>query len=558
MESSIGPYRLLRKISRGGMGSVYEAIHTTIERRVAIKVLDAASARSGDLTTRFLNEARAVNRVNDPGLVQMFDHGLLRDGRAYIVMEYLEGETLSRRLRRLHRRMPLADILRFLRQTAETLTATHEKGIIHRDLKPDNIMLVRDPAVAGGERTKVLDFGIAKLRESVPTKGSNTHKDLLMGTPSYMSPEQCRGAGGVDEKTDVYSLGVVLYRALAGRPPFVAAGAGDTMAQHIYQEPPALAEKCPWLPASLTSFVHLLLSKEPSQRPSMAEVAARLAGLGSELADFVPPSAVAESSQSGVRPAEDSSDELSGPHQTAEGDHDSDGGGEHDEDEVLETIAVSESAQSLHPPGSAIALSARSQSAPSLLGWSISDTGQGTLPARSASRWLWPSAVLALLLLGGGLWGLRSAGRSRQPTDSPGQLGLSAKGTTGAAVTVTQAPAAPATPAAVAASHITWTIETAPAGAEIVRVSDGQVLGQTPWHTELPAGQGVEEVRLRLAGHFERLLGLPRHASSQSSLTLMPIASGPAGKSSEPKSQGPSKNSSKNPKRGHVKIVLED
>jgi serine/threonine protein kinase len=135
MESTIGPYRLLRKISRGGMGSVYEAVHSTIERRVAIKVLDAGSGRGGDMATRFLNEARAVNRVNDPGLVQMFDHGLLRDGTAYIVMEYLEGETLSRRLRRMGRRMPVQDILRLMRQTAETLCATHQKGIIHRVLK---------------------------------------------------------------------------------------------------------------------------------------------------------------------------------------------------------------------------------------------------------------------------------------------------------------------------------------------------------------------------------------------------------------------------------------
>ena len=143
VETRVGPYRLLRKIGRGGMGSVYEAVHETIERRVAIKVLDADSARQNDLSSRFLNEARAVNRVNDPGLVQMFDHGMLPDGAAYIVMEYLEGETLARRLRRLRRRMPVPELLRLLHQAAETLAATHRKGITHRDLKPDSVTIER-------------------------------------------------------------------------------------------------------------------------------------------------------------------------------------------------------------------------------------------------------------------------------------------------------------------------------------------------------------------------------------------------------------------------------
>ncbi len=552
MESSIGPYRLLRKISRGGMGSVYEALHTTIERRVAIKILDRASSKNSDMSARFLNEARAVNRVADPGLVQMFDHGLLRDGTAYIVMEYLEGETLSRRLRRLRRRMPVQDTLRFLRQCAETLTATHQKGIIHRDLKPDNIMIVRDPAVAGGERTKILDFGIAKLRESVPTKATNTHKDLLMGTPSYMSPEQCRGAGGVDEKTDVYSLGVVLYRALAGRPPFVAPGAGDTMAQHIYQDPPPLAEKAPWLPGSLTLLVHRMLGKDKDGRPSMAEVAASLAQLGEELASFALPEFPEEPSQSGVVVAEEAADDLSGPSQT-------DGeAGEDEEDEVLDTIAVSESAQSLQPPLGDGALSSNSQSAPSLLGWSVSNTGQGQTAPRLGGRWLAPVAALSLVVLGGGILVARffySPAASVRPASSPVTAPPVAD-------PLAPRPAQPAAPTA-APSPVSWTVESTPAGADVVRVSDGQLLGHTPWHTEVPAAQGAEELRLRLPGHFEHLVSLPRGASSHSRIALLPVASPQAAapspeKPPEKKSPLPGKNSSKNPKRGHVKIVLED
>lgn len=557
MEASIGPYRLLRKISRGGMGSVYEAIHSTIERRVAIKVLDVSASRGGDMGTRFLNEARAVNRVNDPGLVQMFDHGQLRDGTAYIVMEFLEGETLSRRLRRLGRRMPIQDILRLLQQTAETLRATHDKGIIHRDLKPDNIMIVRDPAVAGGERTKILDFGIAKLRESVPTKGTNTHKDLLMGTPSYMSPEQCKGAGGVDEKTDVYSLGVVLYRALAGRPPFVAVGAGDTMAQHIYQEPPALSEQAAWLPANLTGLVHRMLRKDKDQRPSMTEVATELGQLAVEHRDFVLPELPEDVSQSGLRQSDAGIDELSQPSE----------GGEDDEDSALETIAVSESAVSLHPAVPAAALSAQSQSAPSLLGWSVSNTGQAQGETRRRRDWLAIGAALVIVVLGGGILAARFGAAPHAGTVAP------ISGSPTPAPVVVAPPIAP--PPAAAPALVVWKLETSPAGAEVVRVSDGQVLGRTPWHSEVPSGGGVEELRLRLAGHVERLVSLQRNANSHSSVELMPIASPPAPSGTvDPKQQGLSQNSSqnsgqnssqnsrknsgKNPKRGHVKIVLED
>ena len=413
-------------------------------------------------------------------------------------------------------------------------------------------MIVRDPAVAGGERTKILDFGIAKLRESVPTKATNTHKDLLMGTPSYMSPEQCRGAGGVDEKTDVYSLGVVLYRALAGRPPFVAPGAGDTMAQHIYQDPPPLAEKAPWLPGSLTALVHRMLGKDKDSRPSMAEVAASLAQLGEELASFVLPDFAEEPSQSGAVVAEEAADDLSGPSQT-DGEE-----GEDEEDEVLDTIAVSESAQSLSPLLGDGALSSNSQSAPSLLGWSVSNTGQGQTAPRLGGRWLAPVAALSLVVLGGGILVARfvySPAASVRPASSPVTAPPVAD-------PLASRPAQPAAPTA-APSPVSWTVESTPAGADVVRVSDGQLLGHTPWHTEVPAAQGAEELRLRLPGHFEHLVSLPRGASSHSRITLLPVASPQAAAPSpeklpEKKSPLPGKNSSKNPKRGHVKIVLED
>ncbi len=277
--STIGPYHIVRKLGEGGMGAVYEAVHETIERRVALKVLHPQYAASRDLTRRLFNEARAVNRVDHPGLVQISDFGQLPDNTAYIVMELLSGETLGARLRRLGTPLPVAEVLGLGRQVADALAAAHAKNIVHRDLKPDNVMLVPDPYLQGGERTKLLDFGIAKLDTSkdLPRLKTNTH--VLLGTPAYMSPEQCRGAGLVDDKSDVYSFGIMLYTMLTGKPPFAAAGLLEIVGKHLYEEPPPISSRASWVPAPVAALVHSLLQKEKWQRPAMREVAAELESL---------------------------------------------------------------------------------------------------------------------------------------------------------------------------------------------------------------------------------------------------------------------------------------
>mgnify|MGYP001011337866 CR=1 FL=1 len=161
-EPRLGPYRLIRKLSQGGMGAVYEGFHEAVERHVAIKVLRPEFMSNSDFVTRFFNEAKAANRIGHPSIVQIFDCGRLTDGTSYIVMELLDGETVGMRIRRSGGRLPLLGALQVVRQVANALAAAHAKNIVHRDLKPDNIMLVRDPAVPGGERVKLLDFGIAK------------------------------------------------------------------------------------------------------------------------------------------------------------------------------------------------------------------------------------------------------------------------------------------------------------------------------------------------------------------------------------------------------------
>lgn len=280
--ASIGQYRVIAKLGEGGMGIVFEAVHEAIERHVAIKVLHPEYAKNAEFAKRFVNEARAVNRVDHPGLVQISDYGQLPDGSAYIVMEYIKGETLRSRLERAGGSLPVADAVRISLQLADCLAAAHAEGIVHRDLKPDNVMIVRSPRRGDGERTKLLDFGIAKLFEDTP-EHVKTRTNAVMGTPVYMSPEQCRGAGGVDHKSDVYSLGIMMYLMLAGCPPFRGDGLGEILGKHMYEEPPALAGLARNAPVVLVELIHRMLRKSKDQRPSMGEVATSLDAMGNGL-----------------------------------------------------------------------------------------------------------------------------------------------------------------------------------------------------------------------------------------------------------------------------------
>jgi len=285
MEGSvIGNYRVVRKLTEGGMGTVYEAVHDRLGKRAALKTLHPEFARRPEFVQRLIDEARAVSLVDHPGLVEVFDCGLDENGTAYILMEYLNGETLGARLKALHGRgrLDLSVTLRIGRQVASALAATHEKGIVHRDLKPDNVMLVADPEAPGGERAKLLDFGIAKLRAELTESEDTRHVTMagtLMGTPTFMSPEQCRGAGHVDDRTDVYSLGIMLYLMIGGRPPFVADGPGEVMLMHMTHQPAPLSSLAPDAPLELLSLIHQMLQKERGDRPSMAEVSLRLTQL---------------------------------------------------------------------------------------------------------------------------------------------------------------------------------------------------------------------------------------------------------------------------------------
>ena len=265
---TLGSYTIERELGRGGMGAVYLAVHAMLGRKAAVKLLRPELSRDPSTVQRFFTEARAASAIKHPSIVEIYDFGVAPDGAAYIVMELLDGESLATRLARLGR-LPVATALVFARQIATALAAAHRAGIVHRDLKPDNAFLVADPEVAGGERVKLLDFGIAKLTGDGGV--AHTTTGAIMGTPHYMSPEQCEGSRAVDHRADLYSLGCMLFQMITGRLPFEGDGVGGIIGMHLYVAPPALRTLAPDAPAAVEALVARLLAKDPAERPASAD-----------------------------------------------------------------------------------------------------------------------------------------------------------------------------------------------------------------------------------------------------------------------------------------------
>ncbi|HNN91276.1 MAG TPA: protein kinase [Pseudomonadota bacterium] len=272
----IGPYRVLRMIGQGGMGTVYEGLRAGIDRRVAIKILHPDLAAKPDARARLYREASAVNRVGHPGLAEVTEVEHLPDGGLYLVMEYLRGETLAARLARSGGLLPLHTAVQLGIRLADILVAAHAHGVVHRDIKPSNIMLVPDSQMPDGERLKLIDFGIAKLASETLSPTDKTPQDTVLGTPDYMSPEQCSNSPQIDGQSDVYTLGAVLFHVIAGRPPFVADTPRLVMAKHQLESAPALSCFRPQAPEVLVTLIGRMLAKFPSQRPTSDEVIAQL------------------------------------------------------------------------------------------------------------------------------------------------------------------------------------------------------------------------------------------------------------------------------------------
>ena len=270
----IGEYRVESLLGEGGMATVFAAVHPLISKRAAIKVLSKRLCADPHAVERFLQEARTVNQIGHPNIVDVFAFGTLPDGRSYFVMEWLPGETLAARL--LRGPLDFQTSLEVLCQVCEALEAAHEKRIIHRDLKPDNVYLV-DGRAQAAPAVKLLDFGIAKLVDSDVTV-PRTRSGVTMGTAGYMSPEQARGRA-LDDRTDVYALGAMAYEMLLGRLPFVGESGIDILALHLTEPPPSPRELWPEIPPVLERLLLAMLEKSAADRPSIAHVRTELTRL---------------------------------------------------------------------------------------------------------------------------------------------------------------------------------------------------------------------------------------------------------------------------------------
>ncbi len=263
-----GTYRIVRRIGGGGMGTVYEAEHTRLQQRFALKFLDASLTRDTEAYARFRQEAEIAASLAHDSIVQVLDFNVASDDTPYMVLEFVEGVTLGEWMH--GQRVAAMDVLRVFHPLCDALAAAHAAGIVHRDLKPSNVMVRGE---SGGERRradrqaelsiKLFDFGISKVAHV----DAMTRANVLMGTPHYMSPEQASGnAASVDASTDVFALGALLYEMLSGRPAFDQTTTAAVLHAIVYEHPPSLAELCPDLAPALVAVVEKCLAKSPTDR----------------------------------------------------------------------------------------------------------------------------------------------------------------------------------------------------------------------------------------------------------------------------------------------------
>ncbi len=490
---TLGSYRIVGRLGAGGMGEVYLAEHTRIDRRAAIKVLLPELSHNQEVIDRFFAEARSTSSIHHPGIVEVLDCDVHPSGRAYIVMELLEGDSLQARLtrepgfgRNVDRTLALSG------EVADAIAAAHAKGIVHRDLKPDNVFLVSAPRAAHGFAVKILDFGIAKLiGDGDGNRGGSmrTRTGSLLGTPAYMSPEQCRGASRVDHRTDIYSFGCIAYEMLAGQRPFTYEGFGELISAHMTETPKTLAQLGIKVAPAIEEWMARLLAKSPSDRfASMNEVAAAIEALRKG-APLAPLAARTPGSATGtaVLPAQ--------------------GGPAH----PGPTPSASPTAVLPAVPR-ASATTTLSENAAERLG--------RTEPRRSAARWprtaiAGAAAVLVLGVVGAAL--MRSHPAAPPPETTRAETPADKTIATPAAAPSPAAEKAPPSPPPAPAT-VTVEVDDAPAG--LTLTLDGAA-AELP--ARLPAGDQVHELQFRAPGRRQRTLRLDGSQSRHVTLALEPI-----------------------------------
>ncbi|HEY6179443.1 MAG TPA: serine/threonine-protein kinase [Kofleriaceae bacterium] len=476
MDVMLGPYRVTGTIGRGGVGIVYAAEHSLLGRQAAIKVLQSELSQNENVVARFFNEARAATAIRHPGIIEIYDFGWTREGAAYLVMEFLEGETLGRRSARVPFRWPA--VLTIARQIAGALAAAHAKGIVHRDLKPDNVFLVPDPEVPGGERIKLLDFGVAKLALESSTSPTVTRTGAVIGTPTYMAPEQCRGVA-VDHRADLYALGCVIYELCCGRPPFRGEGFGDVLAAHIHMPVPAMSIAAE-IPENVEALVRRLLAKAPGDRLQTAEeVIFAIDAVNGEPTIAMDPSPSMPSSMPSSTPA---------PTPSA----------------ILEPVMTTPGSAELYaePPRRA------------RLRWSVAAVAAGAVAI---------TALVALMVRGDSVEPAAPAAAAalsvREPVGEP--MASSVREAVGSETMTSVRDPVRCDPVAVADREplaVDAEIDSAPAGAEVVL--GGVVLGTTPFHGQIPRSDRDVDLVVRLAGYVERTIAVHASEPIQQRVTL--------------------------------------
>jgi serine/threonine protein kinase len=476
---TIGNYRITAKLGEGGMGVVFLAEHPVIGRKVALKAIHPELSRNPEVVSRFMTEAKSVNQIGNEHIVDVMDFGTTPQGEFYFIMEFLQGESLSDRLRR-ERVFEPNRALGIAAQVADALAASHERGIIHRDLKPENIFLIN----RGQSRdfVKVLDFGLAKLTQSEEKVGHKTRTGSVMGTPYYMSPEQCEGRANVDHRADIYALGVILFEMMTGSVPFGGEGYGEIIVKHLTQQPPSPRDLNPMLqPVHEALALRALVKPREGRFQTMAAFRAALLdpdGFASE----------------------------AGPRNPAP------------------------------QPGPPTPRSGQIAVDPRLMASQLSSTGprKGTIPSTfrhgvgelidedlkppTSRRGLVIGALLLVAALGGGGYALMQA--------------TSGGGTSSAVAPKAVDPAAPAIPASPKTVDVTFSSD--PDGAEVFLKASNKKLGTTPFEHKMPFGRAQVAVVFKKAQYEDKVRTfVPDEATSVDAsmrqLTVpAPTASAPA------------------------------
>ncbi len=266
--SSVGNYRVVSKLGAGAMATVFLAEHPRINKKVAIKVINQDLAASKEMVSRFMTEARAASQIGHDHIVDILDFGQSPEGENFMIMEYLEGQTISSRIRAAGK-LDVMTVLHITMQIVDALQTAHAKGVIHRDLKPDNIYLIRRAGTA--DYVKILDFGLAKLLTGTEGQNHKTSSGSVLGTPHYMAPEQCEGKTTIDGRADLYSVGCIMYQMLTGELPFPGEGFAEVLIKHLSEPPPMVRERLPQTPASVEKLILHCLAKSRDHRFQTAE-----------------------------------------------------------------------------------------------------------------------------------------------------------------------------------------------------------------------------------------------------------------------------------------------